>query len=121
MTTTIETKSNTSSRASSYTTTSTKLNEMISIKPPVLCIPRAEACINEACIRNAFHTLNIGIIESTRILENKKNNTSFIIIHFQTWFDNERSRKIKSLLDNGNCFKIIYDFPSFWKCYTYKN
>lgn len=110
MTNNIETKS----------TNSTKHSEMVSIKPPVICIPRANTCINETQIREVFHSLNIGTIQNTRILENKKNNTSFIIIYFDTWFDNERSKKIRFLLNSGNCFKVIYDFPSFWKCYTYK-
>ena len=48
----------------------------------------------------------------------KKNKLAFIYLKYT---NSENSQKIKSIIEEEKDFKIIYDFPFYWKCYKAKN
>lgn len=46
-----------------------------------------------------------------------------VIIHIDTWYDNDRARNIKDKLTNGENIYVIYDskWGWFWKCIMKRN
>jgi len=81
-----------------------------------LCIPSVNKTINKNFIYRNFEKYNFGRIKNIIILPNSFNsNTVFISYYF--WFYNQQNNELKKKLNNKECFKIIYDFPWFWKCY----
>lgn len=84
-----------------------------------ICIPKVMKNITKSYIYDIFYKLNIGMIKEIIITFNSKTQDKFVIIHFYKWFSNNTCKNIKNLFDNNNYFKMVYNFPHFWKCYKY--
>lgn len=81
-----------------------------------ICIPSVNKNLNKKYIGEIFNTYKFGKIKKISIIPNSYNkNTVFIDYYY--WFYNKKNNEIKELLNNKDCFKIIHDFPWFWKCY----
>ena len=68
----------------------------------------------KSSIRQIFDLHNFGTIEKIDLILLGKNKRGFI--HYSSWNNNEKSIKVKNILENGNDFKIMYNMPWFWKC-----
>jgi hypothetical protein len=92
----------------------------LNIINPSICIPRVDIMYKKDYIYNIFYKLNIGIIHRIDTIYNYKTNTYRVFIHFKNWKDNEKSKKIKDIILNEGYFKLVYNFPEYWKCYYNK-
>ena len=87
---------------------------------PSICIPKLEQNINSKFIATILKKHNLGEIKKIDLIPFKKGQRAFI--HFNRWYNNEKSIKVKNILLSGKDFKIMYIEPWFWKCtYLYKN
>lgn len=81
-----------------------------------ICIPSVEKKYKKNFIYNIINRYNFGKIKKILLVSNSFNtNTVFIGYHY--WFYNDTNNKLKEILNNNDCFKIIHDSPWFWKCY----
>lgn len=90
---------------------------------PSICIPRVDIKYTKDYIYDIFYKLNIGKIERIDSVYNYKTNTQRIFIHFKYWNTDEKSERIKSIIlkqEDNNYFKLVYNFPEYWKCYNNK-
>jgi len=81
-----------------------------------LCIPSVEKKYNKNFIYNIINRYNFGKIKKILVVSNSFN-TNTVFIGYYYWFYNDNNNKLKDLLNNNKCFKIIHDSPWFWKCY----
>lgn len=82
-----------------------------------ICIPRVFDGIRVSFIANIFqHELNVGRIKKIDVVKNNDNNFKKVFIHFDEWYNTEKSNTIKQKLLDGKIIKIVYDNPWFWKC-----
>ena len=84
-----------------------------------ICIPKIERNVTASHIKEIFHSHNMGDIKDVAIIRcNYNYNKAFI--NYNDWYDNEKSNKVKEILNNEDSIKIIYDEHSgwFWKCYA---
>lgn len=79
-----------------------------------ICIPKINRNIKKQFIREIFDSHNLGKIKNVDLILLGKNKRAFI--HYSSWYDNEKSLKVKKYLDEGKDFKLIYNSPWFWKC-----
>lgn len=82
-----------------------------------ICIPRIEDNIEKYDIFHAFRKLFIGRILRIDIVKNHKSNTRRAFVHYKQLYDNEQSNSIVKHLTNGDHINVVYDFPTYWKCY----
>ena len=61
-----------------------------------------------------FNLHDFGTIENIDFILLGKNKRAFI--HYSSWNNNEKSIKVKNILENDDDFKIMYNMPWFWKC-----
>jgi hypothetical protein len=102
-------------------TNMTKLQSgKLNIINPSICIPRVDTIYKKDYIYSIFYKLNIGVIQRIDTIYNYKTNTYRVFIHFKNWKDNEKSKKIKDIILNEGYFKLVYNFPEYWKCYYNK-
>ena len=87
---------------------------------PSICIPRVETEISRFDLINIFNKLQIGDIRKIDVIPSKKTNHYKIFIHFDYWYDNDRSNMFRHLLNEGGNFKVVYDFPNYLKCFKSK-
>jgi hypothetical protein len=81
-----------------------------------ICIPSVRKDLNKKYIVDILNKFNFGKIKKIILVPNSYNeNTVFIGYHY--WFYNDKNQEIKKILNNKECFKIIHEFPWFWKCY----
>ena len=85
-----------------------------------ICIPKVEGDVNKHFIQSTFEQYNIGPIKKINVVYSKEKKNKLAFIYFHHLNDSEKSTKIKQYLEKGLDFKIIYDFPWFWKCYKAK-
>ena len=85
-----------------------------------ICIPKIDEKITKQIIQNTFNSYNLGIIKKIHIVysREKKNKLAFIYLKY---INSENSQKVKEIIEKEKDFKIIYEFPFFWKCYKAKN
>ena len=86
-----------------------------------ICIPKIDEKITKQIVRENFNKYNLGIVTKINIVYSrgeKKNKLAFIYLKYT---NSENSLKIKTIIENEKDFKIIYDFPFYWKCYKAKN
>ena len=81
-----------------------------------ICIPSVDKKYNKKFIYNIIDKYKFGKIKKIITVPNSFN-SNIVFIGFHYWFYNEENNKLKELLNNKECFKIIHDFPWFWKCY----
>ena len=82
-----------------------------------ICIPRVFDDIHISFIANIFqHELNLGRIKKIDVVKNNDNNFKKVFIHFDEWYNTEKTNNIKQKLLDGKNIKIVYDTPWFWKC-----
>jgi len=79
-----------------------------------ICIPKMNRNTKKSYIKQLFDLHNFGTIENIDLILLGKNKRAFI--HYSSWNNNEKSIKVKNILENGNDFKIMYNMPWFWKC-----
>ena len=79
-----------------------------------ICIPKLNRNIKKSLIIDIFNFHNFVIIKKVELILLGKNKRAFI--HYSSWNNNEKSLKVKEILENGEDFKIMYDMPWFWKC-----
>ena len=79
-----------------------------------ICIPKMNRNTNKSSIKEIFNLHNIGTIENIDLILLGKNKRAFI--HYSSWNNNEKSIKVKNVLENNEDFKIMYNMPWFWKC-----
>jgi hypothetical protein len=98
----------------------TNINEysIHSCDNPSICIPRVYSNINGSFISNIFQNkLKLGKIRKIDFINNHTDkHFKKVFIHFETWYDNDTNNNIKQKLFDDKIIKIVYDFPSFWKC-----
>ncbi len=79
-----------------------------------ICIPKMNRNTKKSYIKQIFDSHNFGTIENIDLILLGKNKRAFI--HYSYWNNNEKSIKVKNILESGNDFKIMYNMPWFWKC-----
>ena len=79
-----------------------------------ICIPKMNRNTKKSHIKQLFDLHNFGTIENIDLILLGKNKRAFI--HYSSWNNNEKSIKVKNILESGNDFKIMYNMPWFWKC-----
>jgi len=79
-----------------------------------ICIPKMNRNTKKTSIIDIFNFHNFGTIKKVDLILLGKNKRAFI--HYSSWNNNEKSLKVKEILENGEDFKIMYDMPWFWKC-----
>ena len=81
---------------------------------PSICIPKVDRNITKKFIYDVFNRHLLGKIKKIDMIPNKKYFRVFI--HFDYWYNTEKSLKVKEILANNLDFKIMYVEPWFWKC-----
>ena len=116
---------------------------------PSICIPRVSKEITRHELIDIFNKLQIGNIRSIHIIPSNKNkrhvskqsqkssdksnksdkpskcnsnenNFVKVFVHFDYWYNNDKSNMYKELLNDGGNFKIVYNFPHYLKCFKSK-
>jgi hypothetical protein len=85
-----------------------------------ICIPKIKNEINKQYIKDVFYQYNLGPIKKIHVVYAKEKKNKLAFIYFYRLNNSENSTKIKQYLENDLDFKIMYDFPWFWKCYKAK-
>ena len=85
-----------------------------------ICIPKVNDNITKHDIKTTINSYNIGNIKKINLVysKEKKNKLAFIYLKYT---NSENSQKIKTYIEEEKDFKLIYDFPFYWKCYKAKN
>jgi len=83
---------------------------------PSICIPRIDNDIAKWQISDVFRKLDIGTIKKIDLVVNHRTHTTKGFIHFKKWKNNERAQELKNRLNDGDTFKLVYEFPHYWKC-----
>ena len=81
-----------------------------------ICIPSVDKKYNQHFIYKIINKYNFGKIKKIKTVPNSFN-TNTVFIAYYYWFHNDNNNKLKEILNNNDCFKIIHDSPWFWKCY----
>ena len=79
-----------------------------------ICIPKLYRNVTKNTIKSILDNHNFGTIKKIDVVQSGKNKIAFV--HYSSWNNNEKSIKVKNILENGNDFKIMYNMPWFWKC-----
>jgi len=84
-----------------------------------ICIPKIEEKVTKQIIKDNFIKYKLGIIKKINVVysKDKKNKLAFIYLKY---INSENSQKIKTIIEDEKDFKLIYDFPFYWKCYKAK-
>lgn len=81
---------------------------------PSICIAKVDRNITKQFIKNILNKHQLGQIRLINLISIGKFQRAFI--HFNYWYNNEKSNKVKNLLLTNQDFKILYMHPWFWKC-----
>ena len=85
-----------------------------------LCIPKVHKSVKRRYIFNVFKRLDIGHISYVKMAEVRGSGFNMAFIFLNRWKSNERVDKIREVLQSGDCIRIMYSYPMFWKCYKNK-
>jgi hypothetical protein len=88
-----------------------------------LCIPHVALYHKRFEFIELFKKLNWGSVNDVRFYYKKNSNVKTVVIGFHKWYDNGENNdvyEIKKTLYNGESYKIMYNFPYYWKCYKNK-
>lgn len=88
---------------------------------PSVCIPRMYSNITEREVKTTFETIfGRGCIERVDMVLKRDGMQSYqcVFVHFKTDFiySTRQYDIIKERLHKGLNFKIVYNYPWFWKC-----
>tara|TARA_B110000008_G_C16913351_1_gene541614 strand:- start:810 stop:1094 length:285 start_codon:yes stop_codon:yes gene_type:complete len=86
-----------------------------------ICIPKIDETVNKKFIKTIFNQYNLGPIKKINVVYSKEKSNKLAFVYFSHLNSSENSTKIKQSLDADLDFKIMYDFPWFWKCYKAKD
>ena len=86
-----------------------------------ICIPKIKETVNKNVIQTIFSEYNFGPIKKINVVYSKEKANKLAFVYFHHLNTSENSIKIKKYLDEDLDFKIMYDFPWFWKCYKAKD
>lgn len=81
---------------------------------PAIYIPNIYKNISRSTVRKIFTSLKLGEIKEIEMQLGK--DFQRVSIYFHYWFNNEYAQGIKKRFLDGECIKVIYDDPWFWKC-----
>jgi len=100
------------------TTSSQCLIDDAEIISPSICIPRVFAHISTQTISDIFQKkIKIGLIKKIDSIPcGGDGKFKKIFIHFDFWYNDEKTFQLKTKFLNGNIIKVVYDNPWFWKC-----
>ena len=90
------------------------------MRGPHICIPRIGANIKKKDVFYVFKKLNVGKIMNVTIIKLNRKNYNMCFVYINKWKKSERVNNMLETIMDGGCFKVMYDFPCFWKCYLYK-
>jgi hypothetical protein len=79
-----------------------------------LCIPKISNNTTKYFIKNVFNYHKFGTISKVNIIS--RGNIKKAFIHFSDWNNNEKSIKVKNILDSNLDIKIMFNNVWFWKC-----
>lgn len=82
-----------------------------------ICIPKVENSVTKQYISNVFRKHNIGNIYRVNLIQSKEKNNKLAFVYIKQLNDNVNSEIVKNALNDNIDFKIMHDFPNFWKCY----
>ena len=85
-----------------------------------LCIPKVHKSIKRRYIFYVFKRLDIGHISYIKLVEVRGSGFNMAFIFLNRWKSNERVEQMKDVMESGDCIRIMYSYPSFWKCYKNK-
>lgn len=97
------------------------MNSSYLLEEVSICIPFVINSITKEYILDIFQRFNIGKIKDVVLTYNNKNRNKFALIHYHCIFNNTTALEVLKLIDDGQYFKLIYDFPHYWKCYKYNS
>jgi hypothetical protein len=86
----------------------------------ILCIPRVSITTSENDVINVLNDINIIKINFVKIIYKHRKNFNTVIIDFSDFTNNENGNFVKDLYLKNRDFKVIHDFPWFWKIMPYK-
>ena len=86
-----------------------------------ICIPKLDESVTKNFMFKIFEKQNIGNIKKIHLVKLKNKNNKLGFIYFNNLNDNENGQLVKKCIENEEDFKIMYNFPWFWKCYKAKN
>jgi len=85
-------------------------------KNPSLCIPRVNKDIKWMDVKNVFSKLfDVKLIDRIDVIDKK--DFKRVFIHFKYWPDTEEVKVLKEHLIKYNEFRVVYEYPHYWKCY----
>ena len=82
-----------------------------------ICIPKVENSVTKQYISNVFRKHNIGNIYRVNVIQSKEKNNKLAFVYIKQLNDNVNSEIVKNALNDNIDFKIMHNFPNFWKCY----
>lgn len=85
----------------------------------ILCIPRVSITTSEKDVYTILNKLNIVKINCVKIIYKQRKNFNTVIINFSEFLNTENGNLAKDLFYKGKDFKVINDFPWFWKIRPY--
>lgn len=86
-----------------------------------ICIPKLDETITKKFMFKIFENHNIGSIKKIHLVQLKNKNNKLGFIYFNNLNSNKNGELVKQCLENEEDFKIMYNFPWFWKCYKAKS
>jgi hypothetical protein len=86
-----------------------------------ICIPKINETVTKKFIKTIFNQYNLGPIKKINVVYSKEKSNKLAFVYFRHLNSSENSTKIKQYLEADLDFKIMYDFPWFWKCYKAKD
>ena len=86
-----------------------------------ICIPKLDESVTKKFMFKIFENYNIGSIKKIHLVQLKNKNNKLVFIYFNNLNSNKNGELVKQCLKNEEDFKIMYNFPWFWKCYKAKS
>jgi hypothetical protein len=83
---------------------------------PSICLPKIDRTITKEFILSVFNRFNFGQIKRIDLIHINNHKRAFI--HFKKWNKDDRSERVRKILETGDDFKIMYMEPWFWKCFV---
>jgi len=82
-----------------------------------ICIPKVESNVTKHYIINAFKQFNIGHIFRINLVNSKEKKNKLAFVYIKNLNDNSNTKTILKSMEENIDFKVMHDFPNFWKCY----
>ena len=90
---------------------------------PSLCVPRATGTWTPKQVRGAFERLfgrgHVQHVSATPVTDRGSNYTR-IFVHFNSWPTSERMDALRQAVVKGECMKVVYSYPFYWKCFRFR-